>query len=58
MAERQSMTAKEVVAELMSDEHADDLASRCAGWTTYADVRISRQPTARVLQALPSPSEP
>ena len=52
------MTAKEVVAKLMSDEHADDLASRCAGWTTYADVRISRQPTARVLQALPSPSEP
>ena len=35
------MTAKEVVAKLMSDEHADDLASRCAGWTTYVDVRIS-----------------
>jgi hypothetical protein len=34
MAERQRMTAEEVVAKLMSDEreHADFVGSRFAGW--------------------------
>jgi hypothetical protein len=32
MAEVERMTAGEVVAKLMGDEHADFCASRCGGW--------------------------